>query len=228
MPQPPIGGPACGRGRERAACSKDMEVQARGQGQAKRALRLVHGLHCTQGLARVAPHVRSSARLELWMEMHMAQSREARCKAMSVRQQLGEVGGGSPSCARKQRLELGHSITDKIRRSSLQISHHPCGRRLLRFPGIANQAMPHRVLTVEPTRWVTNPIIFWGCPREDMGDGDKDSNSQQPAPALVVDPGEPDARLKCLRTSDLSVQGDASESSTFCFLTGDGIFRPVK
>lgn len=31
MPQPPIGGPACGRGRERAACSKDMEVQARGK-----------------------------------------------------------------------------------------------------------------------------------------------------------------------------------------------------
>lgn len=118
---------------------------------------------------------------------------EARCKAMSVRQQLGVVGGGSPSCARKQRLELGHGTTDRQdkTRSSLQISHHPCGRRLLRFPGIANQTMPHRVLTVEPTRWVTNPIVFWGCPREDMGDGDKDSNSQQPAPALVVDPGEP-------------------------------------
>lgn len=32
---------------------------------------------------------------------------------MSVRQQLGVVGGGSPSCARKQRLELGHGITDR-------------------------------------------------------------------------------------------------------------------
>lgn len=127
----------------------------------------------------------------------MAQSREARCKAMSVRQQLGVVGGGSPSCARKQRLELGHSITDRQDKTrALQISHHPCGRRLLRFPGIANQAMPHRVLTVEPTRWVTNPIIFWGCPREDMGDGDKDSNSQQPAPALVVDPGETRCQVK--------------------------------
>ncbi|KAH0521999.1 hypothetical protein TsFJ059_005920 [Trichoderma semiorbis] len=70
MPQPPIGGPACGRGRERAACSEDMEghglVQARGKarpGQKGPAPCAWPALH--PRTARVAPHVRSSARLEL-------------------------------------------------------------------------------------------------------------------------------------------------------------------
>lgn len=40
-------------------------------------------------------------------------------------------------------------------------------------------------------------------------------NGQRPLWSSIQE--RPDARLKCLRTSDLSVQGDASESSTFLF-----------
>ncbi|KAL6799595.1 hypothetical protein GGI42DRAFT_59036 [Trichoderma sp. SZMC 28013] len=137
---------------------------------------------CAQGTPRVAPHVLVSS----WNDALGSSWNDARGS-----KQRSEVQGHA-RCSRwmfavfvlKQRLELGNGIKwhyrqDKTRESSsLQISLHPMWPAAAAVPGIANQAMPHRVLTVEPTRWVTNPVIFWGSARH--GDGDKDSNSQRP------------------------------------------------
>lgn len=82
----------CLRARSRARCIKTCNskaVQARGGPEGPCALCIAAPRD-----ARVAPHVRSSARL-VKLEMHMAQSRKARqrsCKAM-VRQWLGVFGG---------------------------------------------------------------------------------------------------------------------------------------
>ncbi|KAK4082210.1 uncharacterized protein Triagg1_2022 [Trichoderma aggressivum f. europaeum] len=201
MPQPPIGGPACGRGRERAASGHGGASDKAGQkGPAP----------CAWPAPRDASGSTACARLELERRTRL-EAEEARVQgSVFVLDANGWSSEMAWHCRHWRRDERGLIIA--------HLTHHPMWPAAAAVPGIANQAMPHRVLTVEPTRWVTNRIPSFSGVRQDMGMGIKIATLNGPAPALVVDPGEPDARLKCLRTSDLS---SASESSTLC------LFRQV-
>lgn len=132
--------------------------------------------------ARVAPHVRSARTRERQVasrwDTHMRRA-EAKATLWSSR---SHVRLGSIRCFGAQVARWRSSMsrpTPRARRrrdwtarlsTFAQISQ-PMGAN-----GCATRAMPHRVLTVEPTPWVTNPVLLsWAWARgaarcgKDMG-----------------------------------------------------------